>query len=312
MADLTIEIPYPILIGTEKFKVRYRLLPVGTFSSYQDEDNDPFTLTGLTSGGTYEIEYIYVKEDGTECPAVTQLRQVPEDFECIEFAAEIQQIGSLWNLQITYTPPATDPSCGWRIQWVQGSSSATIPYTTLPATGVINIAIPTGQNVNLTITADLCNGEALFCFEDQIEGIPVPTCTPAVLVSADLKYNSQISTNPLTWFIRLQVINSNPMSKNYVLNVSETSFTGTLPPFNGTYIIPAQQLAGAFFYGASQVYPNGIFLQGFPGEYLPNCISFAGTLTDDCGVSHPFSVSGYFVPDGTQTPGQGTFYENGC
>lgn len=310
--DEVIEIPLPILVGTEKFKVRYRLLPAGIFSAYQDETNAPFTLTGL-SAGTYEIEYIYVKEDLTECETtVDTFTVVDDDYECTDFTAEIQQIGSLWNLQIVYTPPLTSPPCGWRIQWTQGTASATTTYTSLPASGVINIAIPTGHNVSLLIIADLCDDKLLFCFEDEVEGIPLPTCTPAVLVSADLKYNSSISPSPLTWFIRLQIINSNPMTQNYVLNVSETSFTGSLPPFNGTFLIPAQQLPGTFFYGANQVYPNGIFLQGAPGEYMPNCISFAGTLTDDCGVSHPFSVSGYFVPDGTQTPGQGTFYENGC
>lgn len=309
MADIEITIPLPILVGTEKFKVRYRLLPAGIFTAYQDETNAPFTLTGLAVG-TYEIEYIYVKEDATECEAVTDTFEIIDEYECIDFFAEMQQIGSLYNVQITYTPPVTQPPCGWIITWVQGLTASSIPYASLPVSGVINIAVPTNADVTITITASNCNGNILYCFDEVVEGIPETNCEPAILVSADLIYNGPTASFPNSWFIRVQVINSNPFSTNYQMNVSEISNTGSLPPDNGTFIIAATPVTTTIFYGNNRVYPKGIFLQGSPDEYLPNCIIYNGVLIDECGGQHPFTVRGYWTP--STIAGQGTFDPNAC
>lgn len=118
MPNVNITIPTPLIVPPAKFKTRYRQLPSGTYSSNVDRDNTMFTLS-LTEGD-YEMEIIYVNPDGLECDATYERWTVKPEapgFECVAFSAEIiQETNGLFYLVITYTPPATNPQCGWRIQ----------------------------------------------------------------------------------------------------------------------------------------------------------------------------------------------------
>lgn len=311
MASITITIGLPIITAPEKFKVRYREYPSGSFGAYSDQDNDPFTISGIDAG-QYELEVIYVTADGTECPAKYKLFNVAEDYECPEFNASIQQSGSTYYLNITY-PVITNPSCGWEIQIVQGTTALTIPYNPLPPSP-LNIPVK-NQTLSLMVLANLCNNKFEFCFEDSIPAI-LPECDPIVINNVELIYNGPTSTLPNSWFIRLYVTGSNPVTPTMTASYTETSITAPLPPNTGTFSwVGSAQGAGSIMY-SMQVFPKGIFRTipnpniDLPPIYIDNCISYTGVVVDICGISHPWSISGLWSP--TQIQGVGTFTPNGC
>lgn len=309
MPDMTITIPEPVLVGAQKFKVRYRELPSGIFGAYQDETNAPFTLTGLTAG-EYEIEYIVVLEDLTECEPILDTFIVVEDFTCTTFTPTIVQIGQIYVLRITYTAGA-NPACGWTFQWNQGTNGAIIPYSTLPASP-LNITLPANLDTSLQIIADKCNNKKVVCYEAIVPKIADPDCTPAILSNPDLQLDTQLNI----FHIRATIANSNPATSNITVFFQEISVVPAgVPPNSGTYTIGGTPPAGVpLFYGGvgvMNVQPQGIFLTNSFGEFVPNCIRYRFWFTDFCGVTHMGVVSGLWTPT-TQVAGQGVFVPNGC
>lgn len=333
MADVTLTIPKPALYGLQKFKTRYRLLPNGAYSSNVDRTNAPFTLSGLDMG-QYEMEVIFVLADGTECTAIFYPFEVitpfiPDDvsppeespaepyFQCAEFEAQILQSGLNFYLNITYPTPVVQAPCGWRIFYAErDGGSAFIPYATLPDTGVINIPLSGNNPTDLSILANPCQGLEAFCFEDTVPALPSEdvSCSPAVLLDAQLIYNDVSSPQPNTWFLELTITNSTPQSPFYAILIQEGSIVapGAIPDTRNVIVQP-QGVAGGTATYRTQLFPQGIFLVNplFPTEYVTNCISYIGTIVDVCNNSETYSVSGRWEPT-PHIKGQGTFTEDGC
>jgi hypothetical protein len=278
MANITLTIPLPLLTAGQHFKTRYHSLPAGVWSSYVNRSNSPFTLTGLSTGN-YELEVILVNADDSECPATYKLFSVKEDYSCIDFTAALSQTGSLFKLTISYTLPGgfTNPPCGWDIIITDSTGTKTIPYASLPVGGIVLSVNNTAMTVKMR--ANLCYGDYKYCYQGDISPIPPPPCTPLKLVALDLLYNNPSSQpNPNTYFIRFSIINSIPASKTYHISYQEGS-PGT---DSGTFSFNLPSPAPGTYMYSMQVHPTSPF--------KPYEISYTGSITDDCGVSHPFSV----------------------
>jgi hypothetical protein len=274
MANITLTIPLPILTGSQYFKTRYRALPSGSWSSYVNRTNAAFTLTGLGTG-SYQLEVILVNDDTSECAANYTGFEVADDFECIDFDATLAQTGSLYQLNITYTIPGgfTNATCGWDIIVTDATGTKTIPYSVLPVSGAITLAV---QNLamHVQVRANLCNGNYKMCFEDDISPI-VPACTPLIIVKAEV-----IKAFTNSYALRLLIYNSVPATVSIGYSFKEISpyYPGSLSgqagsgSFYGPPLIPGNPYLFTMF-----VNPNG-----YPGEG----IQYEGTLTDICGKSH--------------------------
>lgn len=283
MADITVQINTPALSGGEKFKVRYRLLPSGSFSAYTDRTNAPFTLTGL-SVGEYEFEIIFVRADGQECPSVLKYYSVFPDYECIDFTSEMirEEDTGLFYIVITYIPPPTSPPCGWRVIYstlASGGSSNVIPYASLPTGGSIRIPV-SNVDYNISIVADLC-GRSIECYNQDIESIEEP-CTGIVITE------SSITQNP-------------PPSTAYNVNFT---FTQSTPPTRTMRIIFQQTgvpiVAGTPLDSQSITFPYPIGGPGQTGNQISRSarptptfgqITYNVTVIDDCEERHDFTVT---------------------
>lgn len=242
MASKKIKINLPQLAGGEYFKVRYRELPSGTFTSYQNETNAEFTLTGLTPNANYEVEIIYVKLGLTDCPATYQYFTVPEDYTCVnDFAASIVQgAGGLYWLEITYTPPATSPSAGWEIIYQKNGSNTTVKYATLPASGTIRIQVA-NVSTSVTIRAMIGGGQYLQCAQFDVSAIVDPPCV--AISNLNISFREVLKPNGrCDYYIDISFTQSNPASNPIYLDYQQLNFPaydffqGNVPVPSGTNV----------------------------------------------------------------------------
>ncbi len=279
MPDITITIPSPILTGSAYFKVRYRLLPGGAFSGYQNRTNAPFTLTGLTAGN-YELEVIYVKEDGTECAATYQYFEVKPEFTCVNFTMQIVHAGNgLFNLEITYTQPPVSPPCGWRIDYNNGNGLKSIHYSTLPAANVIKIPVANWATY-VKIVALLCNGDEKMCGEADVTAIDVP-CVPFANVRGQINY---VPGSNWQYQIELKFDQSNP----------GTDFHDIIYEQLGVPANPNQQLHKGVIYVPQTipVYNNPrIIWHVNPVPTTNEIIQFRVKTRDKCNVWHTIIIT---------------------
>lgn len=218
MADINITISTPVLTGSDYFKVRYR--PVGgAYSSYQNEDNDPFTLTGLAAGN-YELEVIMVKA-GIECPATVTPFTVTDPFTCVTFTPVIVQNGSLFNLQISY-PAHTTPPCGWHIEISGATTNKIINYASLPASPLL---IPVAnEGLVIRVNADLCNGVIQECLNTDVPPITA-TCTPMVITSVTGVVNNVYPNGDYGVSILFSYTQSLPPSQMLTVTIQQKNAT---------------------------------------------------------------------------------------
>jgi len=285
MPNVTIIISTPTLVGSDYFKVRQRLIG-GSYSAYHNETNAPFMLS--LAVGNWEFEVIYVKVDAsvspaiaTECDPTYFTRVVTEEFTCIPFAAEIIQIGAQYVLHITYTQtsPPTNPPCGWDVIFSQsGTAATTVPYATLPNSGVIDITLPQNGDVALIIRANLCNGNYQNCFDDDVIA-PVASCIPFTNVMASLRFTNggyyldivYVGSNPATTFINAHYAQTYPV-------VAGADFGGSItPPGTHTQTVPPNTTVITF-----KVNPTP-----HPITVL-ECIQYKGNIVDVCEQVHEF------------------------
>lgn len=277
--DITITINSAILQGTEKFIVRYRLLPSGAYSAYQDETNAPFTITGL-SEGEYQFEIIFVRENGEECEAVYKYYTVYPEFSCISFTGEIvQDANGLYYVEISYTP-SVNPPCGWSVSYSQGSLLGTsIPYATLPASP-IRIPVP-NASTDVGITALLCNGRSILCYSETLDAIDAP-CTPIVITDVSIVQNPAPS---IGYTLYLRFTQSTPATRIIRITYQQT----------GVPVVSATPLAGGTLPLGALPGNAGQTNQLVAWTVIPTAvygnITFIGTMTDDCGVVHSFSAT---------------------
>lgn len=286
MADVTVNIPAPVLAFGEKFKVRYRTLPSGSFTSYTDYTTNTFTLFGLATG-SYELEAIFVPSDDVECEAVYHYFDVYADYECLDFSSimiENPANSGIYFIQVNFQI-GTAPPCGWKITLtpLAGGATRTLTYPTLPNTGVIRIASP-NVDTYLTATALLCNGREKECYTVIVSKItPIEPCVPIVIVSTDLQYVGAGGNYSLD----IVFTQSTPPMKgaNVVWQQTGTPITAGTPLDKGSYIVPGRvfQVVGGNF----RLYISGLKPVPTFGQFVYNV-----KLTDECGVEHNFTVSG--------------------
>lgn len=285
MADVTVNIPAPVLAFGEKFKVRYRNLPSGSFTAYTDYTTNTFTLFGLSTG-SYELEAIFVPSDDVECEAVYHYFDVYADYECLDFSSmmiENPANSGIYFIQVNFQI-GTAPPCGWEITLtpLAGGATRTLTYPTLPSTGVIRIAAP-NVDTYLTATALLCNGREKECYTVIVSKItPIEPCVPIVIVSSSLDY---LAGN--RYGIDIIFTQSNPPMKgaNVVWQQTGTPITAGTPLDKGSYIVPGRvfQAVGSNF----RLFISGLNPVPTFGQY-----TYIVKLTDECGIEHVFTIMG--------------------
>lgn len=218
MADKTINIGQPVLVAPAKFRTRHRLLPNGAFTAFTDRTSNSFTITGL-SEGEYEIEIMYVNEQGVECSVVTQTFNVAPDFTCPSFNAQLVYEGGIYKIRITYGTITNNPPCGWNIFYQHGSgATGNIPYdATLPATGVINIPVPSNAGSYVRVEANKCDGAPEFCYNNDVPGLPPPPCSPITGVTYNIREVRNAQTGRCEYFVDISFTQSNPVSTQVTL-----------------------------------------------------------------------------------------------
>lgn len=237
MANITVKIPAPILTAGQYFKERHRQLPGGSWSGYTTRSNLPFTLTGLTEGD-YQMEFILVNADATECTAVYRTFTVVGEYECISFNSELVEDNGLYYIAITYTlPPGyTDPPCGWEVQWTPaGGSTQTIKYNALSASGIIKIPTANVGGI-LYVQAQLCNGRTKQCHVNDLIMIPDPPCNGMTGLTANI-VEELLPDGTYGFFLVVTFAQSSPPTTQLGLNYSQQflgglggdNFTGTIP-----------------------------------------------------------------------------------
>lgn len=285
--DVTITINTPVLTGGKTFKVRYRQLPAGTWSGYSTRTYAPFTLTGLAAG-EYELEVILVNADSSECPPTYRKFSVVTPFECTTFTAAIVQNGSLYNLEINYTTPATSPACGWTIVY----DGNVVNYPMLPAPP---LKIPVANKpVHLQVIANNCKGNQRACFSGDIPAIPDPPCTPLVLNTGagTITYLSTLSSGLYKFRIGLVFTQSSPCSTAFSLFCNQLNVLAGLP---GQVSYPAYSFGPVLCTATGLSFeilanPNVQFLATTPGVEERK-FDFVGTLIDKCGKVHGFGFT---------------------
>ena len=221
MADITVQIPAPTLTTGQYFKVRHRQLPGGAWSGYSNKSNLAFTITGL-SEGEYQLEFILVNADATECAAVYRTYTVVTDYECITFNSQMVDVNGLYHIELTYTLPSgfTNPACGWEITWqpVHGATSK-IPYTSLPTSGIIKIPTQNDGGV-LRIHAQMCNGRTKQCHVNDIVKISPPPCNSMTNLSAHIIQEKQHAAL-YYYYLILTYTQSVPATTSLHLDISQ-------------------------------------------------------------------------------------------
>jgi hypothetical protein len=233
--NVLISINDPVLLGTEYFLVRYRLAPAGVWIDLGIQSNAPFEITGL-SAGDYELEVVFVNEDGVLCPAVisdfTVVADPPIDqCECMT-VTNLSVSRNCDNTAVIHMDlGAQTGGCSLSITYTQfgniNPQTITYPQGSFPTS--VNISTPdnpssTPPSVNVTLSC--CNGDTLICFDGQISniirqdcGCVVPYISGAWInydpildeytlcinftslpgVDHDIYYKQQLSTNPIVF-----------------------------------------------------------------------------------------------------------------
>lgn len=283
--DITLSISFPVIVPPAKFKFRYKLLPNGAYSSYTDQDNDPFTLTGL-SAGQYEYEAIYVNPIGLECDPITGFFQVVEKDPCTDFTVLI-----LYNdqsrpfIRIQYVLPLTPSPCGYLLTWTNNNTNQTGTIIILPLDpgGQMDFIFPNnfsvGDTFTILIQAQLCNGQLIDCFDDIVTP-DTPTCTGIVVNSASM---TTVGSGLSILAITLNITNSTPQTLNTIITYQQTNIISSGSLDAGSIPVTLTLGAGATGNISFNVQPNL--------TYAGNTITYSGSLTDICETAHTWNVS---------------------
>lgn len=279
MADLNIQINFPVLIANQGFKVEYREQGDPTWILWGVEDNDAFSITGLSEGVTYEVQYTFLSSLSPQvaCDPVVKVYYIPAEIPCVTASADITQVGDLWELaiRVTYPSPYTAPCGGFEVEYGTAAPYTVVPYTTLP----YPIIFPASNDAYYVAIYSLdCNGNRIKCWEDVIEPSSSP-CTHATINSA------YIYTANGLWYLSLTITPSSPLSTTYDIVFSQTNTVtsgipdaGTVTQVNSTGTNPETFII--------QINPNPN-INFTNGQYI---IKYQGAISDRCDYSSPFTA----------------------
>lgn len=284
MPDITITIPQPIITPPEKFKFRYRLLPGGVFGAYSDQDNDPFVLSGLAVG-QYEYEALFVNADAIECGTVVGNFEVVAEAECLDFEVEQVVISGITYLQISYTIPSpfVNFTCGYNFYYRptgSGQPFQNLSKPNLPASPLL-IQVDPSTDYDVEIRGNSCAFTTL-CFSDVIPAPDVP-CIPLTVTSTDVTDTQAMPGGDRKVLVNINYTQSTPGTTVHTVSYSQVGINSGYPPVSGTFTanVPATNVALSF--GVIARHKNSV------GAYVTSpagWITFQGTITDACGISH--------------------------
>lgn len=277
---ITLNIPAPIIIPPQKFRVRYRLVGAPSWTTAADQDNDPFTLD--LPAGEYEFEFTLVQADGTICPSKVQRFTVVEiageDDPCVgDFEAVVEQDGRGYKMTITYTAAPTLP-CGYKLVITpNGAASYDLTYATLPASPFTVAPVPNVAH-RVQLFAILCDGLEVPCSDIDVTAATV-MCDPATVVAVDIVPVAGYSN------LRFTITQSNPYTPAFQLNYAQNDQVLQGVPDPGGNVTLAAGPSTTTLYQPIQ--PN---VSVMPVNGLVT-IHYTGTLIDGCGVSHKWDAS---------------------
>lgn len=215
--NVTISINDPVLIGTEYFLVRYRLLPSGGWVDLGVQNNAPFEITGLDAG-TYELEVRVVNQDGITCPAVVRNFTLESDppidiCECMT-VSNVYVTRKCDNTAVIHLNlGASTGGCNLSITYTQfgGVNPQTLSYSAGNFPQFLDIIMPDNPSSappNLTVTMECCNGDTLPCYNAPVSNIITQDC------------------DCVSPYISGAWINYDPILDAYTLCINFTSNTG--------------------------------------------------------------------------------------
>lgn len=287
--DITVHISTPIITGVAKFKYRYRLLPSGSFNAYADEFDNDIELTGL-SAGQYEIEVIYVNEDGVECPAIIKPFTVYDEPNCLNFVATFDYLNGVAVIKIEYTVPSpyTAFPCGYAIQYTGSAQQPqTALYPILPASPIY-IPVLSVLDYEVVISGIFCDGNSVECYSVHLPR-EFPPCAPMFGISASILPTGGLQTNgDYGVTITLNFSQSNPPTAVTLINWSQTGVLPPNPPANGVQSVALTPSSSSASFNTNLRYQ---FPLGTPILAPYYVLAIAGTIVDDCGTSHNFTAS---------------------
>lgn len=280
MPDVTLQILDPTLTGSQVFKVRYRLLPAGSYVVIADQTNAPFTVVGLAAG-EYEFEFVVQLEDETLCPATTRTILVEDAYTCPTFTVTMSKQPN--KLNISYTGGTGTPCNGYLLKYT--NPNTTLNLNPLPASP-FSVNIPLAVNMGVQILADLCAGGTKLCFNGDI----TPPAPPACINMTDFDFDIvllDIGTNIEIYRLTITATQSSPVTLAANISIIQTSFV----PIGGawqTNVITSNSPTPFVHVMQIQINKN----IGIPNPIQGgNNRTWNLNLIDKCGVGHFFPIS---------------------
>lgn len=288
--DINIYIPLPIIIPPQYFKIRYRAVGAGSWTTFANQDNDPFTITGL-SPGDYQLEATLVLADAAECSAVIYPFTV-KDYECVDdIEAEIiNDTDGLYKIHVTYTipPGIINPPCGWEAVYYElpSGTPTTVGWQQLP-TGGFKIPINGNNPHHITLRGLLCEAQYIICLDEDLPAIPPPPCDPFQNIAVE------ISTDDFgLWHLTINFTQSNPVTTHPQIRYQQ--YSNIIPGMGiGQPSVTVNPIiTGVVTTLTFQLYPN-LNVQTNLGGTKP--MRYDGYIRDGCFVKHNFTVF-YLLP----------------
>lgn len=231
MPDITIQQSTPVLAGSQYFKVRYRQVGSPTWIDISPKTNASFIIAGLAVG-SYEIEFVVVLEDETECPPViTQF--VVKDYECPTFT--VTQQSSPYGIVVTHGG-VVNPPCGWTLyihEIAPATGTVSLTYPSFPASPLFINVSGQPRDLYVQIEANLCD-RAKYCYEQTVTKPVVPECVPMSGFSGTAVLRNK-EGNVEFYTLVFSGTQSNPITTAPIVIIEQAGTTFPVPKWKQTY-----------------------------------------------------------------------------
>lgn len=273
--DVLISINEPVLLGTEYFIVRYRLAPAGVWTSVGVQSNAPFTIAGL-SAGNYELEVVFVNQEGVLCPAVirdfTVVADPPVD-RCICMpVTNISVNRKCDNTAVIHMDLGSqEGGCSLAITYSQfgniNPQTITYPQGSFPSfVDIVTPDNPSSIPPSVNVVLQCCNGNQLTCFDGQISNITNQDC------------ECQVPYISSAW------INYDPLTDEYTLCINFSSAPGV--DHDIYYKQQSTTSPSVFDEGTVPTTTDGYYEIALSPESFPGNIEYYVKVTNECGEDY--------------------------
>lgn len=273
--DVSIIINDPVLLGIEYFLVRYRLAPAGPWVDLGIQSNAPFLITGL-SAGNYELEVVFVNEDGVLCPAVisdfTVVADPPVDLCTCMTVSNLSVSRNCDNTAVIHMDLGTQTGgCNLSITYSQfgNINPQTITYNQGSFPAFVDIVTPDNPSStppSISVILECCNGDTLTCFNGQVSNIIRQDCGCVVP------------------YISGAWINYDPVANEYTLCINFTSLTGVDHDIYYKQLAPTNP--SVYDEGTVPTTTDGYYEITLDPEAFTGDISYYVRVTNECGEDY--------------------------